>query len=114
VARFLRLVSVVVAVHLVVLGFFFFKPPVKYFSTICVSTVIVWSASFAICRRNKLAGITAGSLLQLLTQQIAYHLWLSGHVGPWWPLVQFFSLQYVVALRLISSEDDSQPPPRDD
>ena len=95
-----KIASVVVAVHLIVLAFFFFKPPVNYFTVMCLSTAIVWSAVFAFSRRKKWAGIIAASLLQLVIQQVAYHAWLSAQAAMWWPLVQFIALQSVVALRI--------------
>jgi hypothetical protein len=101
-----KIASVVVALHLIVLGFFFFKPPVNYFAVTCLSTVIVWAAVFAWVKRKRWVGITAGLLLQLAVQQVAYHAWLSDQAGVWWPLVQFLALQYVIALRLSSSLDD--------
>ena len=107
--RLAKIASVVVALHLIVLGFLFFNPPLNYFVVTCFSTVIVWSVVFGFGRRKKWVSIIAGSLLQLATQQVAYHCWLSGQAGVWWPLVQFLSLQYVVALRLGSSLDEAPP-----
>lgn len=111
--RPVKIASVVVALHLIVLGFFFFKPPLNYFAVICLSTVIVWLVVFLFGKRRKWAAIVAGSLLQLAIQQVAYHAWLSDQAGVWWPLVQFLSLQYVVvvALRLGSSPDDTPGTP---
>jgi len=100
-----KIASVVVAVHLIVLAFFFFKPPVNYFVVTCLSTVIVWSATFAFSRRKKWAGIIAASLLQLAIQQVAYHAWVAVQAAVWWPLVQFIALQYVIALRIGSAPD---------
>ena len=104
--RPVKIASVVVALHLIVLGFFFFKPPLNYFMVTCLSTVIVWSAVFSFGKRRKWAAIIAGSLLQLAIQQVAYHSWLSDQPRVWWPLAQFLSLQYVVALSLGRSPDD--------
>lgn len=106
-----KIASVVVALHLIVLGFFFFKPPLNYFAVTCLSTVIVWSVVFSFGKRRKRAAIIAGSLLQLAIQQVAYHAWLSDQAGVWWPLAQFLSLQYMVALRLGSSPDDTPGTP---
>jgi hypothetical protein len=50
-------------------------------------------------------------LLQLAIQQVAYHAWLSAQAGVWWPLAQFLSLQFVVALRLSSSPHDTPGTP---
>lgn len=94
----------VVALHLIVLGFVFFKPPLNYFAVICLSTIMVWAAVFSRKRRLR-AAIIAGALVQLAIQQVAYHSWLSNQTGVWWPLLQFLSLQYVVALRLGGSPD---------
>jgi hypothetical protein len=98
--RFAKIASVVVALHLIVLGCFFFKTPLKYFVVVCLSTVIVWPAVFAFGKRKKWTAIIAGSLLQITIQQVAYHAWLSNQVAVWWPLAQFLALQYVMALRL--------------
>ena len=105
--RTIKIASVVVAVHLIVLSFFFYRPPVYYFMVTCLSTVVVWSAVFSFGKRRKPVAIIAGSLLQLVTQQVAYHAWLSGQAGVWWPLGQFLALQYVIALRLGSSPNDA-------
>lgn len=105
--KVVKIASVVLALHLIVLSFFFYKPPLNYFAVACLSTVIVWSAVFSFGKRRKRAAIIAGSLLQLAIQQFAYHAWLLGQAGMWWPLVQFLVLQYVVALRLGSSPEDA-------
>jgi hypothetical protein len=105
--RPVKIASVVVAVHLIVLTFFFFKPPVNYFVVTCLSTVIVWSAAFGFSGRKKWAGILAASLLQLVIQQVAYHAWVSVQAAVWWPLVQFIALQYVVALRIGSPPEEA-------
>jgi len=42
-----RIASVVLALHVTVLGFFLFKPPLNYFMVTCLSTVVVWTAVFA-------------------------------------------------------------------
>ena len=106
-----KILSVVLAVHLIVLSFFFFRPPVNYFLVTCLSTVIVWSVVFQFSSRKRWAAVIAGLLLQLAIQQVAYHAWLSAQAGIWWPLAQFLSLQYVVALRLASSPDDTPGTP---
>jgi hypothetical protein len=98
--RIAKVASVILALHLIVLGFFFYKPPVNYFVVICFSTVIVWLVVFSFSSRKRRDGIIAGLLLQLAIQQVAYHAWVSDQAGVWWPLAQFLSLQYVVALRL--------------
>jgi len=105
--RPLKIASVVAAVHLIVLGFFFFKPPLNYFAVMCLSTIVVWSAVFSFGKGRKRAAIIAGLLFQLVTQQVAYHAWLSGQAGVWWPLAQFLALQYVIVLHLGSSPEDA-------
>jgi len=102
--KIVKVLSVVVALHLIVLGFVFFKPPLNYFAVICLSTTMVWPAAFSF-KRSPRTAIIAGSLLQLAIQQVAYHSWLSAQISAWWPLVQFLSLQYVVALRLSGPPD---------
>ena len=109
--KVVKIASVVLALHLIVLGFFFFKPPLNYFAVTCLSTVIVWSMVFSFGKRRKRAAIIAVSLLQLAIQQVAFHAWLSDQASVWWPLAQFLSLQYVVALRLGSSPDDALTTP---
>lgn len=100
--KVVKIASVVLALHLIVLSFFFYKPPVNYFVVICLSTVIVWSVVFSISSLKRRAGIIAGLVLQLAIQQAAFHAWVSDHTGVWWALAQFLSLQYVLALRLAS------------
>lgn len=100
--KVVKIASVVLALHLIVLSFFFYKPPVNYFVVICLSTVIVWSVVFSISSLKRRAGIIAGLLLQLAIQQSAFHAWVSDHAGVWWALAQFLCLQYVLALRLAS------------
>jgi hypothetical protein len=105
--RLVKIASVVVAVHLILLGFFFFKPPLNYFGVTCLSTVIVWAIVFATVKRKRWLRTLGGSLILIAIQQAAYHTWLSAEAGFCWPLVQFLSLQYVVALRLGSSMEDT-------
>jgi hypothetical protein len=99
--------SVVAALALIALPFFFYKPTVNYFAVSCVSTIVVWSAVFAWFTRRRWLGISVGAVLQLAIQQVAYHAWLSGQAGIGWPLVQFIALQYVIALRLSGSRDET-------
>jgi hypothetical protein len=94
-----KVASVVLALHLIGLGFFFYKPPLNYFTVVCFSTVIVWPMTFSLSKRRKL-GLIAGLLVQVAIQQGAYHVWLSRETSLWWPLLQFLALQYVLVLRL--------------
>lgn len=110
--RTVRIALSVVAAPLVLVAFFFFKPPVEYFTAICLSTIAVWPVVFAAGRKRKWPSIVAGSLVQLLVQQLAYHLWLANQAGLWWPLIQFLSLQYIVALRLSPADNAAQQPHR--
>lgn len=105
--KIVKVLSVVVALHLIVLGFVFFKPPLNYFAVMCLSTILVWAAVFTFKRRPR-AAMIVGVLLQITIQQVAYHAWLSSQTSIWWPLAQFLALQYVVALRLAGSRDDTQ------
>ena len=107
--KIVKVLSVVVALHLIVLGFVFFKPPLNYFAVMCLSTIMVWSTVFSFRRRPR-AAIIAGGLLQIIIQQVAYHAWLSAQTSIWWPLAQFLALQYVVALRLAGSPDKTPSP----
>jgi len=107
--KILKVLSAVVALHVIVLGFVFFKPPLNYFAVMCLSTIMVWAAVFSFRRRPRTA-IIAGGLLQIIIQQVAYHAWLSPETGVWWPLAQFLSLQYVVALRLAGSPNKTPSP----
>jgi hypothetical protein len=104
--RPIKTASVVLAVHLIVLAFFFFKPPGNYFMATCLSTLVVWSVVFSAKWRGRRIAIVAGCLFQLLFQQVLFHVWVSGQAGIWWPLLQFLSLQYVVVVRLSSSAGD--------
>jgi predicted PurR-regulated permease PerM len=101
--KFAKISSVVVALHVIVLGFFFFRPPVNFFAVTCLSTIIVWPVVFSVGQRKRLASITGAVVLQLVIQQVAFHAWLTETTGRWWPLAQFLGLQYVVALRLGNS-----------
>lgn len=102
--KIVKILSVVVALHFIGLGFVFFKPPLNYFAVLCLSTILVWPAVFSGQRRMR-AAIIAGAVLQIVIQQVAAHLWLPPQAGFWWPLLQFLSLQYVVALRLADVPD---------
>jgi len=106
-----RIALVVVALALTFVAFYFFKPPLNYFAVTGMSTIIVWSLVFAWCKHRRWAGMTVGALLQLAIQQVAYHAWLADKADPWWPLVQFIALQYVIALRLSSSRDETSATP---
>ncbi len=107
--KIVKALSVVVALHLVVLGFFFFKPPLYYFAVMCLSTILVWAAVFS-CKRRLRDAIIAGGLLQIAIQQVAYCAWLATQTSVWWPLGQFLALQFVVALRLGDSPEDAPKP----
>jgi hypothetical protein len=106
-----RIALVVVALPLIFVAFYFFKPPLNYFAVTGLSTIIVWSAVFTWFKQRRWAGMTVGALLQLAIQQVAYHAWLADKADLWWPLVQFIALQYVIALRLSGSRDDTPATP---
>ena len=40
--KVVKILSVVVALHFIVLGFVFFKPPLNYFAVACLSTILVF------------------------------------------------------------------------
>jgi hypothetical protein len=101
--RFLKIPLVVLALHLIVLSFFFFKPESKYLMVIVLSTITVWPFAFYLDKSGKWTTILAGSLVQLFVQQIAFHSWAQ-NVAPLWPFLQFVSVQYIVAWRLSSPE----------
>ena len=101
--RVTKIASVIAALHLIVLSFVFCKPPAKYFLITCVGTVVVWGTVFSLREQKRRAGIVTGLLLLLAFQQATFHFWRSEQAGFWWPLVQFLSLQYLVALRCGSS-----------
>ncbi len=107
--KIVKILSVVVALHLIGLGFVFFKPPLNYFAVLCLSTILVWPAVFSGQRRMWTA-IIAGAALQIIIQQFAAHAWLPPPAGFWWPLLQFLSLQYVMALRLADAPDQTTGP----
>ncbi len=107
--KIVNILSVVVALLVIVLGFVIFKPPLNYFVVSCLSTIMVWAAVFSLKRRPR-AAIIVGVLLQITIQQVAYHAWLAPQTSLWWPLAQFLALQYVVALRLAGSPDKTPGP----
>lgn len=107
--KIVKILLVVVALHFIVLGFVFFKPPLNYFAVACLGTILVWPAVFS-CRRRMRAAVIAGTVLQITIQQVAAHAWLPPQAGFWWPLLQFLSLQYVVALRLADAPDKTPGP----
>jgi hypothetical protein len=91
------------ALHLLVLSFFVSIPPAKYFFATCMGTVVVWGLVFSLKEQQRKVGIAVGLLLALVIQQLAFQIWRSELAGIWWPLLQFFSLQYVVILSLSRS-----------
>src|SRR5688572_7181599 len=72
--RFVKIFSAVAAFHIVLLAFFFFKPTVRYFTSTCVSTVLVWAGVFAIRERGPWI-MAAGWIVQLSIQNYAYRSW---------------------------------------
>ena len=100
--RYVRIAPVILAVHLIVLAFFFFKPRLNYFVLVCLSTMFVWSLVFAFGKWRLKTAIVIGWLIQIGIQQFAYHSWLRDQAGLWWPLLQFNALQYLIVLRLNS------------
>ena len=101
------IITIMAALALIALPFFFYKPTVNYFAVTCVGTIVVWSGVFAWFTQRSWLGITVGAVLQVAIQQVAYHAWLSGQAGIGWPLVQFIALQYVIVLRLSGERDQS-------
>ena len=103
--KFTRVDLDVAAVHLIFLGFFFFKPEVHYFVVICVSSAVVWSSAFAL-RAPKRFVLPVAFVLQVVLQQAAYQRWMVGQVGVIWPLAQFIALQYIMVLSLSRPDPD--------
>ena len=99
--RFVKIFSAVAALHIVLLAFFFFKPTVRYFTSTCVSTVLVWAGVFAIRERGPWI-MAAGWIVQLSIQNYAYRAWQAEQSELWWPLIHFIALQYLVVLSLSS------------
>ena len=106
--KMLRIFSAVAAIHIVVMAFFFFKPTVRYFTTTCVSTVLVWAAVFAVKHRTPWI-MAAGFIVQLSMQSYAYRAWQAEQSAIWWPLVHFVALQYLVVLSLNSPGPPQSP-----
>jgi len=93
---FTRIASVVIALHLLLLSFFVFRPPAKYFLVTCIGTIVVCGLLFSIKMRKTWVRVVAGLLLPLATQQAVFQFWRCELPGVWWPLVQFLSFQYLV------------------
>lgn len=103
IANPMRVASVVVALHVLLASLFLSPHPGKYAFSACLATIVIWGTLYYLKQHQRSAGIIAGFLLALVVQQIAFHVWRSEFADIWWPLVQFLSLQYVVAGALRSS-----------
>ncbi|HEX7860992.1 MAG TPA: hypothetical protein VF773_11735 [Verrucomicrobiae bacterium] len=93
----------VIAAVVALVALFFFKPAAHYFVSICVSTIVVWSAAFAV-KRFKTIALIAAAIFQLAFQQVAYRLWQAELSSVWWPLAQFVALQYIIFLTIASRD----------
>src|SRR5688500_11001048 len=103
----LRTVAAVIAGHIAIAAFFFFKPTPHYFMVTCFSTVFVWSAAFAV-KRFRTVAIVATSLIQIIVHHLAYPLWQAELASFWWPFAQFAALQYII-IQALSSRDTIGP-----
>jgi len=101
--KIVKLVSLVATLHVFALSLFFSKPPGKYFFVTCIGTIVVWGWVFSLRAQKRKVGIIAGVVVALVIQQFAFHVWRAEIPGVWWPLLQFASLQCLVALSCSSS-----------
>ena len=87
-------------------GVFLFRPKPHYFVLTCVSTVVVWSAGFAVKRFR--TAIVAALAFQLALHQVAFRLWQAELSAFWRPFAQFAALQYIIFVPLLAR--DPLPP----
>lgn len=94
----LRILAVVVALHLAALSFVFGPRHIAYILAAYLSALAVWGVVFLISDQKRSASWIVGSLAIVIVQQIAYHTMKSGLPGVWWPLAQFFALQFLIGI----------------
>jgi hypothetical protein len=94
----LRVLAVVAMLHLATLSFAFGPRSAAYVLAAYLSAVTVWGGVFLMSQQTRRAGWVAGSLAIVIGQQIAYRVWKAELQGLSWPLVQFGTLQFLIAV----------------
>jgi uncharacterized membrane protein AbrB (regulator of aidB expression) len=94
----LRILAVVMGMHLAALSFVFGPRSITYVLAAYLSSVVVWGIVLLVSRQKQPAGWIVGSLVIVIIQQVAYHTMKSGLPGFWWPLAQFFAVQFLIGI----------------
>jgi hypothetical protein len=94
----LRVLAVVATLHLMALSFAFGPRSAAYVLAAYLSAVTVWGSVFLMSQQRRHAEWVVGSLAIVIIQQIAYRVWKAELPGFWWPLVQFGTVQFVIAV----------------
>ena len=100
--RLAKILLMVIAVHLAVLSFLFFKPAAEYFAATGLSTIVIWATLLNGLKKNGMVPVLIAFFILISIQQTAYYLWQKTTAGIGWPLAQFLALQYIVVTRLRS------------
>jgi LytS/YehU family sensor histidine kinase len=95
---FTTIATVVVALHLAVLGFMFGPVAWQYLLVAVLSGVLIWGVGSAVVRRRRWVDLFVGMVVALAVQQIAFRWWRAQFAGAWLPLVQFAALHVLIRL----------------
>jgi hypothetical protein len=109
--RIVGIAGLIVALHLAVLSWLFGVTAAGYVVAACITGVFVWGAVLVIGPRRLWVWMAGGAALGLVVQQVTFHVWRSDLGGFAWPLVQFFSLQYLIAYGLGLKPEGYLPAP---
>lgn len=97
---FTTIATVVVALHLAVLGFMFGPVAWQYLLVAVISGALIWSVGSVLMSRRRWAGLLVGMVVALAVQQIAFRWWRGQFAGSWLPLAQFAALHVLIGLGL--------------
>ncbi len=95
-----RVLCFVTVLHLGVMSFVFGPWRLGYVLVGYFSAVLVWGLVFLLGDRWRRAGCIVGILAVAVTQQLACRMMGRGSPGGFWPLAQFFTLHYLVAVAI--------------
>ena len=97
---FTTIAAVVVALHVVALGFVFGPVTWQYLLVAVGSGVLIWGVGSALRSRRRWAGLFVGMVVAVAVQQIAFRWWRAQFAGAWLPLAQFAALHFLIGLGL--------------
>ena len=95
--RVTEMVLVVAALHGFVLSVVLGPRCVAYLAAAYLCAVTVWGTVGMSGQRGR-AGFVVGLGVSVAVQQASYQAWRAELAGFWWPVAQFFAVQWVIGL----------------